>query len=147
MAVQPIPAGYHTITPYLSIRGATELLEFTKTAFGGIETECMRGPNGRVLHAQVKIGDSNVMMGEVPKDADTMPAMLYLYVEDVDTWFQRAVQAGAEVLEEPSNKFYGDRTAAVQDASGNRWYMATHVEDVSPEEIQERSKTEMLPRE
>ena len=147
MSVQPVPPGYHTVTPYLSIRGATELLAFTKAAFGAVETEAIRSPEGRVLHAQVKIVDSNVMMGEVPKGSEPMPSTLYLYVDDVDEWFRRAVEAGGEVIEEPSDQFYGDRTASVKDGSDNRWYMATHVEDVSPEEIAERSKTQMLPRE
>ena len=147
MSVDPIPEGYHTITPYLTVRGATELLEFVKRAFDARETECIRGPDGRVNHAQVLIGDSNVMMGECPKDHEPMPGMLYLYVRDVDAWFAKATAAGATVIEELNDKFYGDRSGAVQDCSGNRWYMATHVEDVSPEEIQRRAETEMLPRE
>jgi PhnB protein len=147
MAVNPIPEGFHTVTPYLTIKGATELLEFMKQAFGAEETECMRDGAGRVTHAQVLIGDSNVMMGECPVDHEPMPSMLYLYVDDVDAWFKQAVAAGGEVIEEPGDKFYGDRSGAVQDASGNRWYIATHVEDVPPEEMARRAQAEMLPRE
>ena len=147
MAVDPIPAGFHTVTPYLTIRGATELLAFLVRAFGAEETECVRDGAGRVSHAQVVIGDSNVMLGECPADHEPMPTTLYLYVDDVDAWFERAVAAGGDVLEAPNDKFYGDRSGAVKDSCGNRWYMATHVEDVSPEELQRRAKAEMPPRE
>lgn len=147
MAVDPVPPGFHTVTPYLTVKGATELLEFVKQAFGAEETECQRGPDGKVNHAQVVIGDSNVMMGECPTDLEPMPSTLYLYVDDVDAWFKQAIAAGGEVIEEPNDKFYGDRSGAVQDSCGNRWYMATHVEDVSPEEMERRAKTEMMPRE
>jgi PhnB protein len=147
MSVRAIPDGYHTVTPYLTIRGATELLQFVQDAFEAVETECIRSPDGRVQHAQVKIGDSKVMMGEAPQDFQPMPGTLYLYVDDVDGWFDRAVRAGGEVLEQPEDKFYGDRTAAVKDASGNRWYMATHVEDVAPEELARRAKSAMQERE
>jgi len=134
MPVNPIPSGYHTVTPYLTIHGATELLQFVKDAFGAREIECVRSSKGRVQHAQVTIGDSFLMMGEAPPDFSPMPCTLYLYVESVDQWFERAVKAGGEILEPLENKFYGDRTAAVMDKSGNRWYLATHVEDVSPED-------------
>jgi PhnB protein len=147
MAVQPIPEGFHTVTPYLTVRGATELLDFVKRAFDAKETECMRGPGGKVQHAQVVIGDSNVMMGEAPAGFDPMPSTLYLYVEDADASFKQAVDAGGTVIEELTNKFYGDRSGGVQDSCGNRWYVSTHVEDVSPEEMERRAATEMLPRE
>ena len=147
MPVEPVPPGYHTVTPYLTVRGATELLEFVKRAFEAEETDCIRDDKGRVTHAQVRIGDSNLMMGECPLGRSPMPGTLYLYVDDVDAWFARARDAGGEVIEEPSDKFYGDRSGAVADASGNRWYLATRVEDVPPDEIERRARTEMLPRE
>ncbi len=137
MPVQPIPDGYHTITPYLPVQGATELLDFLKRAFNAVETEVM-APDGRVRHAEVRIGDSRVMMGETPKDP--MACMLYLYVDDVDAWFDRAVKAGGEIVEKPSDQFYGDRHGAIKDPCGNVWYMATHIEDVSPEEMERRMK-------
>jgi PhnB protein len=146
MPVQPIPDGDHTVTPYLTIRGATELLQFVKDAFQAVETECIRSPDGRVQHAQVKIGDSNVMMGEAPKDFSPMPCTLYLYIADVDVWFDRAVRAGGEVLEQLEDKFYGDRTATVTDSCGNRWYMATHIEDVPPDEMARRAESAMQER-
>jgi len=141
--VNPIPNGYHTVTPYLTIRGATELLAFTKAAFGAEEVECIKAPDGRVMHAEIKIGDSRVMMGEAGDTTPPMPCTLYLYVDDVDAWFQRAKQADAEVIEELEDKFYGDRTAAVRDAQGNRWYMATHIEDFSSEELDRRAQAAM----
>ena len=139
MTVRPVPPGFHTVTPYLAVHCATELLAFTQAAFGAEPSEVVRDGEGRVRHAQVRIGDSIVMLGEVPADQTPYPATLYLYVEDVDAWFRRAVEAGGAVLEEPEDKFYGDRTAAVQDAQGNRWYMATHVEDVPEDELRRRA--------
>ena len=136
--VQPIPEGFHTITPYLTVRGAGALLDFLKRAFDAKETECM-GSGDAVQHAQVQIGDSMVMMGECPPDFEPTRAMLYLYVDDADAWFKRAVDAGGEVIEEPKDQFYGDRHGAVKDPCGNLWYMATHIEDLSPEEIAKRA--------
>jgi len=143
MSVNPIPSRYHTVTPYLATTGATELLQFVKDAFQATETECVRSPDGRVQHAEVLIGDSPVMIGETMKELGPIPCTLYLYVDDVDSWFERAVKAGGTVLEELQDKFYGDRTAAVLDACGNRWYMATHVEDVEPDEMERRAQAEM----
>jgi PhnB protein len=142
MTVQPVPDGYHTITPYLTVRGATQLLDFVKQAFEAVETECLRLSDGSVKHASVKIGDSMLMLGEVPADmpgVEAMPSMLYLYLPDMQAAFDRAVAAGAEVFEEPTDHFYGDRSGAVKDACGNVWYLATHVEDVPPEEIERRA--------
>ncbi|MFT5051409.1 MAG: PhnB protein [Chlamydiales bacterium] len=144
MSVAPIPDGFHTVTPYLTIVGATELLDFVKQAFEAIETESVRCPDGRVQHAQVTIGDSPVMMGEAPADFEPMPSTLYLYVDDVDAWYTRAIRAGGTVLEQPEDKFYGDRTAAVKDSCGNRWYMATHFEDAPPDELARRAQSARL---
>ena len=140
--VQAIPDGFHTISPYLTVRGAGELLDFLKRAFDAKETECL-APDGTVRHAQVQIGDSMVMMGECPPDFEPARAHFYVYVDDVDAWFKRAVDAGAEVVSEPADQFYGDRHGGVKDAWGNIWYLATHIEDVSPEEIAKRAATAM----
>lgn len=139
MTVQPIPAGYHTVTPYLAVRGAGDVLAFVKNAFDAVETECVKLPDGTVKHAEVEIGDSRVMIGEATKAGFApMPACLYLYVEDAAAWFQRAVDAGAEVVDELQDHFYGDRSGGVKDPAGNHWYVATHIEDVTPEEMERR---------
>jgi uncharacterized glyoxalase superfamily protein PhnB len=139
MTVKPIPEGYHTITPYLIVQGAVQLIAFLKQAFEAEEIFRMAQPDGTISHAEVRIGDSMVMMSEARGDLKPMPAMLHLYVEDVDAIYQRAVQAGATSLREPVNTFYGDRTGGVQDSSGNQWWIATHVEDVSADELAKRA--------
>ncbi len=137
-AVKPIPEGYHTVTPYLVVRGVDKLLEFLKQAFGATGGEPFQQPDGRIMHAEVKIGDSVVMMGEPSADVKPMPAMLHLYVPEVDATYRRAIEAGATSLREPANQFYGDRSAGVVDASGNQWWISTHVEDVSLDEMKRR---------
>jgi uncharacterized glyoxalase superfamily protein PhnB len=137
-SVQPIPDGAHTVTPYLVVEGVPKLIDFLKQAFGAQELGRMAGPNGGVAHAEVKIGDSKVMMGEPMGDWKAKPCSLYLYVEDVDTVYQRAIQAGGTSVGEPKDQFYGDRTGGVIDPSGNYWGIATHVEDVSHEEMAKR---------
>jgi PhnB protein len=138
MAVKPIPDGYHSVTPYLVVRDVAGLIDFLKAVFGA--TELLRtSAGGGGIHAEVKIGDSIVMMGEGPGH-EPMPAMLHLYVEDTDAAYQRALRAGATSQEAPNNTFYGDRRAGVLDPFGNRWYIATHIEDVRPEEIAARAE-------
>jgi len=140
MAVKPIPDGYRTVTPYLAVEGAHRVLDFVKKAFDAEEKVLMPGPGGKVGHAEVLIGDSMVMMGDVSLSPNPrpMPAMIHLYVKDCDATYKRALDAGAASDTEPTNQFYGDRTASVRDAAGNVWYIATHVEEVSPEEMQRR---------
>jgi PhnB protein len=116
-----------------------KLIDFLKQAFDATEIERMARPDGTVHHAWVKIGDSMVMMGEPPDPSKSKPAALYLYVNDVDATYRRAIQAGATSLSEPADMFYGDRGAGVEDASGNTWWIATHIEDVAPEEVQRRA--------
>ena len=140
MPVSYIPDGYHTVTPYLTVHGASTLLDFVKRAFDAQEVAVMKGPDGAVRHAEVRIGDSVVMMGEAPPGAATMPAMLYVYVKEADAMYARALKAGATSLHEPATQFYGDRHGAVTDATGNQWWIATHVEDVSPEEMAKRQE-------
>lgn len=136
MAVKPIPEGYHTVTPYLTVKGAEKLIEFVKAAFGAEEMMRMAGPDGAVAHAEVKIGDSIVMLGDAGTAGEAMPATIYLYLEDTDGTYKRALDAGATSLEEPADQFYGDRRAAVIDPVGNHWFIATHVKDPTPEEME-----------
>jgi uncharacterized glyoxalase superfamily protein PhnB len=138
MAVKPIPEGQHSITPYLVVVGADKLITFLERAFGGQCVERINGPNGAVAHAEVKIGDSIVMLGESSERAKAYSATLYHYVPNVDQTHSRAVDAGAKVLTEPVDMFYGDRSGAVIDPFGNSWYIATHIEDVAPAEMEKR---------
>lgn len=139
MAVKPIPEGYHTVTPYLVVEGAAGLIDFLKQAFDAQEVFRMPGPNDTVGHAEVKIGDSMIMLADAGAEHPARPCMICLYVEDVDTLYQRAVAAGATSIKEPANQFYGDRSGGVTDASGMQWWISTHIEDVSPEELQKRA--------
>ena len=140
MAVKSKPEGYHTVTPYLTVPGVARLLDFLKQAFDAKEVHVMKRPDGGVMHAEVKIGDSTVMMGEPMAPWTPMPGSLYLYVDDVDTVYKRALQAGATSVMEPANQFYGDRHAGVLDPAGNQWWIATRVEEVSPEELNRRAQ-------
>jgi PhnB protein len=139
MAVKPIPDGYHTVTPYLTVRGVRRLLEFVKHAFDAEVKFQMPTPDGGVAHAEFRVGDSMVMCGEARDEWPPMPATLYLYVKDVDAVFQKAVAAGAEVVRPLADQFYGDRSGGVKDPCGNQWWVATHVEDVSMEEMGKRA--------
>ncbi len=142
--VNPIPENYRTVTPYLIVDGAEELLGFVKNAFGATlrGDDVMRGPDGRIGHAEVEIGDSVIMLSDTPKDGEPTRAMLHLYLEDCDGTYQKALAAGGESIQEPADQFYGDRTAAVRDKWGNQWYMGTHVEDVSDEEMARRAQAQ-----
>jgi uncharacterized glyoxalase superfamily protein PhnB len=139
MATQFKQEGYLTVTPYLVVQGAERLIEFVQQVLGAEERTRMPGPNGTIGHAELQIGDSVVMLADAPEPGDVMPAMLSVYVEDADAAYQRALEAGATSLREPKTEFYGDRMAGVQDFAGNKWYFATHVEDVSGEEMQRRA--------
>jgi PhnB protein len=124
-----IPEGYHTVTSYLVVPGVTKLIDFTKQVFNATEVHLSKRPDGTVQHAEIKIGDSIVMMGE-GADAKNFPGMLHLYMEDVDAVYKRAIQAGAKSLREPADQPYGDRMAGVEDVFGNQWWIATHIKDV-----------------
>ena len=147
MAVKPIPEGYHTVIPYLSIKGAADAIEFYKKAFGATELMRMAQPDGRVGHAELQIGDSKVMLADEfpemdfrsPRSVGGSPVMLHLYVEDVDTVVGRAVANGAKVLRPIQDQFYGDRSGTLADPYGHLWHVATHKEDLSPEEIGRRA--------
>lgn len=136
--VRPIPEGYHSVTPFLVVQGAARLIDFLKQAFDAQELERMAGAGGMIMHAELKIGDSRVMISDASGEWSPMPSTLYLYVPDIDASYRRAVGAGATSLREPTNQFYGDRNAGVRDPAGNQWWIATHVEDVSGEEMQRR---------
>jgi PhnB protein len=135
----PVPAGYHSVSPYLSVNGADRLIEFLTDAFAAKVTEQILRPDGSVSHAEVQIGNSVIMMTEATDHLPAMPAGLYLYVNDVDATYQRALGAGAEPMSEPTDQFHGDRMGGVVDPSGNRWWIATHIEDVDPDELQRRA--------
>ena len=140
MAVKPVPEGYPTVTPYLTVSDAAALLDFLKRAFNATERHLMRGPDGQVWHADVMIGDSHVMFGQAGGQWTPMPGQLYLYLPDADATYRQALGAGAVSIQEPTTQFYGDRVAAVKDAQGNLWWMATHVEDVPEAEMERRMK-------
>lgn len=137
--VKYIAEGYHTITPYLIVEGVPKLIEFMKTVFGAEEMERFEDKDGNVMHAEVRIGDSIIMMGGATKEWKAIPAALYIYVKDTDAAYQRALQAGATSIMEPSDQFYGDRNAGVKDHSGNSWFISTHIEDVTVEEMKKRA--------
>ena len=148
--VSPIPQGYHSITPYLVIKGAAQAIEYYKKVFGATEVVRMNGPDGKVGHAELKIGDSLIMladenpsMGAGYTSATSIgasPVSLYLYLPDVDNAIERAAAAGARIIRPAKDQFYGDRSGFIQDPFGHLWGIATHVEDVSPEEMKERMK-------
>jgi PhnB protein len=139
MAVKPIPDGYHAVTPYLVVRDVNKQLEFFEKALGAKVLFKMDGPNGPT-HAEVQIRDSRVMVGMAHERTQPSAAMFYLYVDDCDAAYKKAVDNGAESVAEPETKFYGDRSGAVKDASGNEWWFSTHVEDVSEEQLKERAQ-------
>jgi PhnB protein len=143
MAVKPIPDGYHSVTPYLMVQGVAALIDFLKQAFGADEIFRMPRPDGAIMHAEVKIGDSMIMMGEAMGEHQPMPGSIYLYVNDADAVYQRALQAGATTMMEPGDQFWGDRQAGIKDPVGNFWWIATHQEDVSPEELAKRAEAYM----
>ncbi|HEX8399427.1 MAG TPA: VOC family protein [Pyrinomonadaceae bacterium] len=141
MSVNPIPEGYHTVTPFLIVKDAAKLIDFLREAFNAEENFRMNNPDETVAHAEVKIGNSMVMVSEANADFPAIPNILHLYVEDADAVFQRALKAGAETLKEPSDQFYGDRSGSVKDAFGNQWWIGTHIEDVTPEEVEKRMES------
>lgn len=145
---KPIPEGYHTATPYLIIGGAAAAIEFYKKAFGATELFRFPAPDGKIGHAEIKIGDSPIMLADEypemgykgPQSLGGSPVSLMIYVEDVDTIFNQAVAAGASVKEAVSDKFYGDRIGTLTDPFGHVWHVSTHKEDVSVEEMERRAK-------
>jgi PhnB protein len=149
--VKPIPDGFHAVTPYLTVNDAAHAIDFYKRAFGAQETARMQGPPGKIAHAELKIGDSIVMLAdEMPGNSCRSPQALggstvnlFLYVKDVDSAFKQAVNAGAKVESQPTDMFWGDRYGKLTDPFGHSWSLATHKEDVTPEEMQKRSQAAM----
>jgi PhnB protein len=145
--VNPIPEGYHSLTPYLLVHDAARAIDFYKSVFGATERMRMPAPGGRISHAELLIGDSTVMLADEnaemgalsPKTVGGSPVMLMVYVEDVDDVFGRAVAAGGRATRAVADQFYGDRTGGFDDPFGHKWYVATHIEDVSPEELARRA--------
>ena len=146
-AVRAIPEGFHSVTPYLCVENAARALEFYKQAFGATELSRIPHPDGRVGHAEIRIGDSIVMLADEfpelsfrsPRTIGGTPVFLHLYVEDVDTVVARAVAAGAKLVREVKDQHYGDRSGGVEDPFGLIWYVSTHKQDVTPEETGERT--------
>ena len=138
MAVKPIPDGYSTYTPYYVVEGAAEFIGFLRKAFGAEETFRMPAPGGRIGHAEVRIGNSMVMLADAAPEHPARQFNGMLYVNDADSVFKTAVAAGAKAERQPENMFYGDRMGGVVDKWGNHWWIGTHVEDVSPEEMRRR---------
>ena len=151
MPVKFKPDGYHTATPYLIINGAADAISFYKKAFGATELFRMDAPGGKIGHAEIKIGDSPIMLADEypdmgyrgPKAIGGTPVSIMLYVEGVDVVFNRAIAAGAKVKETVQDKFYGDRSGTLEDPFGHVWTVATHMEDLSPEEIGKRAEAYM----
>jgi PhnB protein len=136
--VKTIPEGYHSVTPFLIANDAARLLDFIVKAFDGEITSRMDTDKGEVMHATVKIGDSLIMVADAMQEMPPATGMLYVYVKDADAIYQKALNAKATSLREPKDEFYGDRSAGVKDAWGNQWWIATHQENLSQEEIGKR---------
>lgn len=148
MTVKAIPAGYHSVTPYLMIKGASKAIEFYKRAFGATEIFRLSQPNGQIGHAEIKIGDSSLMLADPcergafrnPQSLGGSSVALHVYVEDVDRQFAQAVSAGAKEIKPVQDQFYGDRTGTLEDPFGHIWFLATHKEDITSEEINRRAE-------
>lgn len=145
MSVTPIPEGYHSITPYLAVDGGARAIAFYAEAFGARERMRLDAPGGKIGHAEIEIGGSVIMLADawhegefVPPGGGQVSVSIHLYVEDADATFARAVAAGAVALQPVETKFYGDRSGTLRDPFGHRWHVATHVEDVSKEELGRR---------
>ena len=149
--VRPVPEGFHSITPHLVVHGAMAAIEFYKKVFGATSIMCMPGPGGKVMHAEVKIGDSILFLADdfpdmgscAPSPAGSSPVVIHLYMEDCDKIFNQAVAAGAKPQMPPANMFWGDRYCKFSDPFGHHWAVATHIEDIPPEEMPKRAETAM----
>ena len=145
--INPIPEGYHSVTPYIIVDGAAAAIDFYKQAFGATEVMRMPGPGGKIGHAESKIGDSHIMLADEhpevealgPRTVGGSPVKLMIYIEDVDAVVERAVAAGAKIIRHVADQFYGDRTGGIEDPFGHIWYVATHIEDVPMEEMEKRA--------
>ncbi len=140
MSIKAIPDGYKNVIPYLVCSNPDGTIEFCKKTFGAVETEISREESGRLRHATIHIGESAVMLSTASDEYPAMPAMLYIYVEDNDATYKKGLEAGGVSLREPTNEFYGDRSSGLLDPSGNQWWIGTHFEDVTSEQMEERQK-------
>ncbi len=148
MPVKAIPDGYHSVTPYLSIKGASDAIEFYKKAFDAIELFRLDMPGGIIGHAEIQIGNSRIMIADPcddvsfgdPKSLGGSTVGLYLYVDDVDRMYSQSLTAGANSINPVEDQFYGDRTGTIEDPYGHRWFIATHKEDLTPEELNKRAE-------
>ena len=147
MAVKPIPEGYHSVTPYLIIKGAARAIDFYKKAFGATELMRMPQPDGRIAHAEIKIGDSRIMLADEypemnfrsPQAFGGTPVAISLYMQDVDRVVKKAIAGGAKVLRPVTDQFYGDRSGSLEDPFGHVWHVATHKEDIPMKELKKRA--------
>jgi uncharacterized glyoxalase superfamily protein PhnB len=138
--VSPVPDGFHTVTPYLVADDAKLVIAFMQKAFNAeFDHRPTRRPDGKVMHATLRVGDARVMIGSASERAKAMPAMLYVYVPNVDEVYAAAIEAGGTSIMEPTDMFYGDRSGGVTDPAGNQWYIGTHIEDVSDAELHKRA--------
>ena len=148
MPVKPLPEGYHSVTPYLMIKGAAEAIGFYQRAFGATELFRLAQPNGQIGHAEIKVGDSTIMLADPceqgafrnPQSLGGSSVGLHVYVKDVDAQFAQALSAGAKAVKPVQDQFYGDRTGTLEDPFGHIWFLATHKEDLTPEEISQRAE-------
>ncbi len=146
--VKPIPDGYHSMTPYLIVKGAAKAIEFYQKAFGAIELFRLGGPDGKIGHAELKVGDSVLMLADEapqmgalsPATIGGSPVRILLYVEKIDEVVPRAIAAGAKLVRPVEDQFYGDRAGGIEDPFGHYWHVATHIEDVSPDEMKRRAE-------
>jgi uncharacterized glyoxalase superfamily protein PhnB len=143
MAVKAKPDGYHNVTPYLVVDGAAKLIDFLQEVFDAEEVERFAAPGNRIGHAEVRIGDSVVMLGDAGGEHQPRQTMQYVYVDDADAVYQRALAAGAVSVQAVADQFYGDRSGGVKDPFGNLWWIATHIEDVPPAELKRRAQAAM----
>ncbi len=147
MSVHYIPKEHHTVTPYIMVEGVESVMNFLTAAFGAESREVMRAPDGSIMHAQMMVGNSMLMLaGARPPEWPSQPASFYLYLPDCDAAYASALAAGAQSIMEPADQFYGDRHGGVKDSSGNSWWVATHIEDVSDDEMARRMGEAMKQR-
>ena len=139
MSVRSIPEGFHTLTPHLHVQGADALMNFLQKAFGSSEIGRVMRPDGTIAHARVRIGDSMIEMAQTAGKWKPMPSALHFYVADTDSAYRHALSAGGDSLYEPADMFYGERSAGVVDPAGNHWYIATHTEELTPDELRRRA--------
>jgi PhnB protein len=146
--VNPIPQGYHTVTPSLMIDGADRAIDFYKKAFGAVEDSRFAGPDGRIMHAQIRIGDSVLMLGDEspehgargPRSYGGTPVAFFIYRDNVDAAWKQAIGAGATEYVPPPDQFWGDRAGCLEDPFGHKWWLAQHIQDLSPEELRQKAE-------